>query len=87
MLFFLPILFINIWGLIYTLVRALDFTSNFAYFLSIMTGVAITLSISFLFMFSIDFLIERFQRTVTNQFFYYMGAMTMFGILVINKGF
>jgi len=38
-------------------------------------------------MFDLDFVIERFMWTIENKYLYYMGAMTVVGITIINKGF
>lgn len=87
MLFFLPILFINIWGGIYFLVWIGGVESNWGYFGSVGLAVGVSLGLGLGFMFSLEFVIEWFMRTIENRFFYYMGAITFLGILVINKGF
>lgn len=62
MLFFLPILFINIWGVIYALfcIVQKEKVSNASYFLSVGLAIIITLVIGLSFMFTLDFVIERF---------------------------
>ena len=87
MLFFLPIFFINIWGGIYFLVWVFGLDSNLGYFGSVGLAVGVSLGLGLGFMFSLEFVIEWFMRTIENRFFYYMGAITFLGILVINKGF
>jgi hypothetical protein len=87
MLFFLPILFINVWAVVFALIKAMGFSSNTGYFLSVLIGVVSTLTLGLSFMFEIEFVYERFIRTVTNEYFYYMGVMTLLGIVIINKGF
>lgn len=86
MLFFLPILFINLWALIYILFWIFS-NSNLSFFASVFIAVGITVVIGLNFMFSLDFVIEWFLRTIENRFFYYMGIITFLGVAVINWGF
>lgn len=60
MLFFLPILFINIWGVVFAIIRSLDFTSNLVFFFSILIGIGFSLGLGLGFMFDLDFVFERF---------------------------
>ena len=85
MLFFLPILFINIWAAIFAIFYS--FNSNFVFFSTVLISLIITVGLGLGFMFSLDFVFERFMRTIENRFFYYMGIITFLGIAVINWGF
>lgn len=64
MLFFLPILFINIWAAIFALFYRVN--SNLVFFSTVLISLLITVGAGLGFMFSLEFVFERFMRTIEN---------------------